>query len=369
MTSQLFSPITLGGVSFANRIVVAPMCQYSSVDGLANDWHIQHLGNLSMSGAALVVIEATGVEPIGRITHGCLGLWSEVHEAALGRAVETARRWGTAKLGIQLAHAGRKASTQVPWLGGKPLGPDEAPWQTVSASAIPFAEGWHTPAALDQAGIDRVKAAFVDAARRSLRLGLDVVEIHGAHGYLVHQFLSPLSNRRTDRYGGSLENRMRFGLEIAEALRAVWPKDRVLGARISAHEWVEGGFGVADAVVFSKELRARGVDYVCVSSGGNAAAQKIQVGPGYQVPFAAEIRAKAGIATRAVGMIVDPRQAEEIVASGQADMVALARGILDNPRWGWHAADTLGAGVRVPPQYERARPATWPGAKMVRSVA
>jgi 2,4-dienoyl-CoA reductase-like NADH-dependent reductase (Old Yellow Enzyme family) len=369
MTSQLFSPITLGGVSFENRIVVAPMCQYSSIDGLASDWHIQHLGTLSMSGAALVVIEATGVEPIGRITHGCLGLWSDAHEAALRPAVETVRRWGTAKLGIQLAHAGRKASTQVPWRGGKPLGRDEAPWQTVSASAIPFAEGWHTPTALDEAGIERIKTAFVDAARRALRLGLDVVELHGAHGYLVHQFLSPLSNQRTDRYGGSLENRMRFGLEIAEALRAVWPKDRVLGARITASDWVEGGAGIDDGVAFARELKARGLDYVCVSSGAVSPAQKIQIGPGYQVPFAAEIRAKAGIATRAVGMIVEPRQAEEIVASGQADMVALARGMLDDPRWGWHAADALGASVRVPPQYERARPATWPGAKMIRPVA
>jgi 2,4-dienoyl-CoA reductase-like NADH-dependent reductase (Old Yellow Enzyme family) len=367
MASALFSPITLNGVTFENRVAVSPMCQYSSVDGLANDWHVQHLGNLSMSGAGLVMIEATGIERAGRITHGCLGLWSDAHEAALGPAVKTVRRWGQAKLGIQLAHAGRKASAQVPWDGGRALGPGEAPWQTASASALPFGDGWHTPEALDEAGIERIKAAFVDAATRSARLGLDVVELHGAHGYLVHQFFSPVSNRRTDRYGGSLENRMRFALEIAEAVRPVFPA--VLGARISASDWVEGGATPADAAILARELKARGVDYVCVSSGGLAATQKIQVGPGYQVGFAAEVRKKSGIATRAVGMIVDPQQAEEIVASGKADMVALARGMLDDPRWGWHAADTLGASVRVPPQYGRARPDTWPGAKLIRQVA
>jgi 2,4-dienoyl-CoA reductase-like NADH-dependent reductase (Old Yellow Enzyme family) len=367
MASALFTPTTLRGVTFENRIVVSPMCQYSSVDGLANDWHVQHLGHLAMSGAGLLVIEATGVERDGRITHGCLGLWSDAHAAALEPAVKTVRRWGQAKLGIQLAHAGRKASAQLPWEGGHALGPNEKPWQTVSASALPFGERWHTPEALDQRGIDRVKQAFIDAAKRSARLGLDVVELHSAHGYLLHQFFSPLSNRRTDRYGGSLENRMRLALEIAEAVRAVFPA--VLGARITGSDWSEGGAGVEDAIVYARELKARGVDYVCVSSGGVVAHQKIQVGPGYQVPFAAEVRAKSGIATRAVGMIVEPAQAEEIIASGQADMVALARAMLDDPRWGWHAADALGAAARVPPQYARARPESWPGAKMVRQVA
>jgi 2,4-dienoyl-CoA reductase-like NADH-dependent reductase (Old Yellow Enzyme family) len=367
MPSALFSPITLHGITFDNRVVVSPMCQYSSVDGLANDWHVQHLGHLAMSGAGLVVIEATGVERDGRITHGCLGLWSDAHEKALEPAVATVRRWGQAKLGIQLAHAGRKGSSQVPWEGGRALGPSEKPWITDSASALPFGEGWHTPRALDQAGIDRIKTAFVDAAKRSARLGLDVVELHSAHGYLLHQFFSPLSNRRTDRYGGSLENRMRLGLEIAEAVRAVFPA--VLGARITGGDWAEGGATVEDAVVFAKELKARGLDYVDVSSGGLVATQKIQIGPGYQVPFAAEVRAKSGMPTRAVGMIVEPAQAEEIVASGKADMVALARGILDDPRWAWHAADALGAAVKVPPQYGRARPDTWPGAKLIRKVA
>jgi 2,4-dienoyl-CoA reductase-like NADH-dependent reductase (Old Yellow Enzyme family) len=369
MASQLFSPITLGGVTLENRIVVAPMCQYSSEDGLANDWHVQHLGSLSLSGAGLLMIEATAVERIGRITHGCLGLWSEAHERALAPAVALVRRHGTAKLGIQLAHAGRKASAQVPWKGGGALGPNEAPWPTVAPSALPFAEAWHTPAALDEAGLARIKSAFVEAAQRALRLGLDVVELHCAHGYLLSEFVSPLSNTRSDAYGGSREKRLRFPLEVAAAVRAVWPTERVLGARISGSDWAEGGADIEDAVAFARELKGLGLDYVCVSSGNVVSAQKIAPGPGFQVGFAAEVKKRAGIATRAVGLIVTPHQAEAIIASGQADMVALARGFLDDPRWAWHAADALGASVKAPPQYARARPAVWPGAQIARQLA
>jgi 2,4-dienoyl-CoA reductase-like NADH-dependent reductase (Old Yellow Enzyme family) len=368
MASQLFAPITLGGVTLENRLVVAPMCQYSSVDGLANEWHVQHLGHLSMSGAGLLMIEATGVERDGRITHGCLGLWSDAHEAALRPAVEVVRRFGTAKLGIQLAHAGRKASAQVPWKGGGPLGPDEAPWQTVAPSALPFGDGWHVPEPFDAATFARVKSAFVEATQRSLRLGLDAVELHSAHGYLLNEFHSPISNTRTDGYGGSREKRMRFPLEVAASVRAAWPTERILGARIGAHDWVEGGADLADAIAYARELKGLGFDYVCVSSGGNAAAQQIKLGPGYQVAFAAAVKKEAGIATRAVGLIVEPRQAEDVIASGKADMVALARGFLDDPRWGWHAADTLGATVKTPPQYARARAASWPGAKLAREL-
>jgi 2,4-dienoyl-CoA reductase-like NADH-dependent reductase (Old Yellow Enzyme family) len=308
------------------------------------------------------MIEATAVERLGRITHGCLGLWSEAHERALAPAVAVVRRHGTAKLGIQLAHAGRKASAHVPWKGGGPLGPDENPWQTIAPSAIPFDKNWHVPAPFDDTTFVRVKTAFVDATQRALRLGLDAVELHSAHGYLLNEFHSPISNTRTDGYGGSREKRMRFPLEVAAAMRAAWPKDRILGARIGATDWVEGGAGIDDAVAYARELKSIGFDYLCVSSGGNAANQKIALGPGYQVAFAAEVKKKAGIATRAVGLIVEPRQAEQVIASGKADMVALARAFLDDPHWGWHAANALGADVVRPKQYLRAAPKMWPGA-------
>jgi NADPH2 dehydrogenase len=369
MTSQLFTPIALRGLTLPNRIAVAPMCQYSAEEGSATDWHILHLGSLSLSGAGLLMIEATGVEAAGRITPGCLGLYSDANESALAPALAACRRWGNMPIGIQLAHAGRKASVDVPWRGGKPLKAGEGAWQTVSASAVPFDEGWHTPQALDRAGMARVKDAFLQAARRAQRLGIDLIELHSAHGYLMHQFLSPLSNRRTDEYGGSLENRMRFPLEVAAALREAWPAEKPIGARISASEWVDGGFSPDEAVVYCRELKVLGLDYICVSSGGNAAKAKIPLGPGYQVPLAARIRKEAGIATRAVGLIVDPHHAERIVASGEADMVALARGFLDDPHWPWHAAEALGATAAYPPQYLRSRADTWPGAAYLRSKA
>lgn len=366
MTAKLFSPLTLGGITLPNRIAISPMCQYSADDGCMSDWHMAHLGSLACSGAGLVMVEATGVTREGRISHGCTGLYNEHDEAAMKRVVDACRRITRSPIGIQLAHAGRKASTQVPWLGGKPLAAAESPWQTVGPSALAFGEGWHIPRELSAAEIRGVIDAFAAAARRALEIGFDVVELHSAHGYLAHQFLSPLSNRRTDRYGGSVENRMRFALELARAVREVWPKERALGARITASDWAEGGFEPDDAVAYARELRAIGLDYVCVSSGGLVSHQRIKVGPGYQVGFAARVKQAVPIAVRAVGMIADADQAEQIVASGQADMVALARGILDDPRWVWHAAERFGATVEYPPQYARSHPSVWPGAALAR---
>lgn len=353
MTAQLFTPVELGGVTLPNRIVVSPMCQYAAVDGSAQPWHQVHYGMLSMSGAGLLCLEATHVEREGRITQGCLGLYSDENEAAIRSVVEWSRAWMPhVKLGIQLAHAGRKASAQRPWKGGGPLTQADAPdlpWTTFSASALPYdpAAKWHTPVALDAVGLRRVKEAFVDATLRSLRLGFDVVELHGAHGYCLSQFLSPLSNHRTDEYGGTMEKRRRFPLEVFEACRAVWPRDKALGMRLSAVEWVEGGVTIEDTVETARQLKALGCDFVDVSSGGNSPAQKIQVGPGYHVGFSARVRREAGIKTWAVGIITEPEQAERIIASGEADCTAHARAFLVDPRWGWNAARALG--VETPP--------------------
>ena len=366
MTSQLFTPITLRGVTLPNRAVVSPMCQYCADDGAANDWHVQHLGQLAISGPGLLMIEATAVERIGRITHGCLGLYSDNTEYALAHAIAAARRWSGTPIGIQLAHAGRKASAQRPWEGGGALSAADDAWETVAPSAVPLDERWHTPREATAADLARIRDAFVAATRRAARLGLDLVELHGAHGYLMHEFLSPLSNRRSDAYGGSREKRMRFPLEVAEAMRAAWPADKPLGARITGTEWIEGGLAVEDAVAFARELKAIGVDYVCVSSGGNALKARIPIGPGYQVPLARQVRRETGIVTRAVGMIADPHQAEGILAAGDADLIAMARAFLDNPRWVWHAAEALGGKAPYPPQYVRSRGDLWPGAKVAR---
>jgi 2,4-dienoyl-CoA reductase-like NADH-dependent reductase (Old Yellow Enzyme family) len=365
---NLFDPLTLGPVTLPNRVVVAPMCQYSADDGSANDWHLQHLMQLALGRAGLVMVEATAVERPGRITHGCLGLYTDENETALARVLKAARGVATAdmKFGIQIGHAGRKGSAERPWEGGRALRADKNPWATSAPSAIPFAPDWHTPQALDAAGLERVKAAFVQAAQRAVRIGFEAIELHVAHGYLLHEFCSPLSNTRTDTYGGSLENRLRFPLEIAHAVRAVVPKSVMLGARITGSDWMEGGMTPDDAVALGKGLKGSGVDYACVSSGGLVATARIALGPNYQVPFAAKVRAEAGIATRAVGLIVEPAQAEAIITSGQADCVALARGILDDPRWVWHAAERLGAAISYPPQYDRVRKGTWPGASMAR---
>jgi len=355
MSSPLFSPLTVGPFTLPNRIAVAPMCQYSADDGSANDWHLQHWMSLAMSGAGMITIEATGVERRGRITHGCLGLYSDDNEAALARGLAAARRVapkGT-RLGIQLGHAGRKASTQRPWEGGGTLGTDEDPWETVAPSALAFTPGWHVPTALDEAGIERVTEAFVSAAKRAARIGLDFIELHGAHGYLIHQFLSPLSNKRTDKWGGSLENRARFGLDIARAVKAALPDSMLMGVRMSVTDWVEGGFNPDEAVEVARAFKAAGAGYVCASSGGGDPNAKIPVGPGYQVPLADRIRKDVGIATRAVGLIDDPMFAEKILADGKADIIALARAFLADPRWPWRAASTLGGPIQAVPQYAR----------------
>jgi 2,4-dienoyl-CoA reductase-like NADH-dependent reductase (Old Yellow Enzyme family) len=364
MTSHLFSPLTIGGLTLVNRIAVSPMCQYSAENGAANDWHLQHLGSLSLSGAGLVIVEQTAVEPAGRISHGCLGLYSDANEAALARVVGFCRRAGVAALGIQLAHSGRKGSAKLPWEGGGPLPPDAGAWTTAAPSAIPFNNHWPSPEALDEAGLARIRDAHAGAARRAERLGFDLVELLAAHGFLLHSFLSPITNRRTDRYGGSLANRMRYPLEVAAAIREVWPRQKALGMRITGTDWVEGGVTPDEAGIFAGKLSDIGFDYVCVSSGGISPAARPGIAPGYQVPFAAAVKKASDIAVQAVGMIADPHQAEAIIAEGRADCVALARAFLDDPRWGWHAADALGADVACPPQYARSRPNLWPGATL-----
>lgn len=367
--SALFSPIRLAGRDLANRIVVAPMCQYSAEDGCAGDWHFMHYGTLANSGAGLLVVEATAVEARGRISPGDLGLYSDACEAALGRVVAICRRYGQAALGIQLAHAGRKASVDVPWRGGKPLDAAEGGWETIAPSAEPFGETGPLPREMSEADMAAVEEGFIASAQRALRLGFDAVELHMAHGYLLHEFLLPLANRRDDHYGGTLENRMRFPLRVAAALRAAWPGARPLGARITGSDWLDGGLTVADAVVVARRLAELGYDFVCLSSGGISPRAAVPVAPGYQVAFAAEVKRAVGIPTRAVGMIAAAEQAEFIVASGQADMVALARGMLDNPHWAWQAARQLGAEVARPPQYQRAAPKLWPGAALLKQAA
>ncbi|HEU0154432.1 MAG TPA: NADH:flavin oxidoreductase/NADH oxidase, partial [Stellaceae bacterium] len=345
-----------------NRIAVSPMCQYSAEDGSANDWHVQHLGSLSLSGAGLVIVEQTAVEPEGRISHGCLGLYSDQNEAAFARIAALCRRWGSAALGIQLAHAGRKGSVKLPWQGGGPLTRDAGAWTTAAPSAVPFDNHWPVPRALDEMGLARIRDAHVAAAKRADRLGFELVELLAAHGFLLHSFLSPVSNRRNDGYGGSLANRMRFPLEVAAAVRRAWPREKALGVRITGSDWIAGAIDPDEAGVFARELREIGFDYVCVSSGGVSPQARPSVTPGYQVPFATAVKKAAGIAVQAVGLIVDPHQAEAIVAEGRADWVALARAFLDDPRWAWHAAEALGAEIAYAPQYRRAHPDQWPGA-------
>ncbi len=356
-TPRLFEPFKVGGLALRNRIVVAPMCQYSAEEGRMTDWHLIHLGHLALSGAALLTIEASAVEPEGRITYADVGLYSDETEAAIARTLESIRRWSDIPVGIQLAHAGRKASTEIPWKGGRQIPPTAANgWQTVSASDLAFAEGDNAPAALDGEGLERVKAAFVDAARRAARLGLDAVQLHGAHGYLLHQFLSPLSNRRQDGYGGSRENRLRFPLEVFDAVRAAFPADKPVTMRVSGTDWVEGGWSIEDTVAFAQALEARGCSGIHVSSGGLSPAQQIPIAPGYQVPLARAVKAAVRIPVIAVGLITEFDHAEAIVATGDADLVALARGMLYDPRWPWHAAAHLGGQVKAPPQYLRSQP-------------
>lgn len=355
--SQLFSPLSFGPLSLSNRIVVAPMCQYSADEGLATDWHTIHLGQLAQSGAGLLIIEATAVSPRARISWGDLGLWDDATEAALAKVLASVRRWSPMPVGVQLAHAGRKASTAKPWQGGAAIAPGQTHgWQVLAPSALPFKAGDPTPEALDAAGIDAVIEDFVAAARRAVRLGLELIELHAAHGYLLHQFLSPLSNQRNDQYGGSLENRMRLLLRVFDAVRAVVPGNVALGVRISATDWVEGGWDVAQSIVLAKALEARGNDFLHVSSGGLDPRQQIPVGPGYQVPQAAAIKAEIDTPVIAVGLITEPAHAEAILNEGKADAIGIARGILYDPRWPWHAAAALGAQVSASPQYLRCEP-------------
>src|ERR1700692_2126325 len=356
--SALFSPIKLRGLALSNRIMVAPMCQYSADNGEANDWHFTHINSLALPVRAMFCIEATHVEAVGRITPGCLGLWNDATEAALKPILASLRKHSRTAVAMQLAHAGRKGSSYRPWQGGQQIPISEGGWQTEGPSAVPHKEGEAPPLALDAQGLARVRDAFVAAARRAERLGIDALELHCAHGYLLHQFLSPISNKRTDQYGGSLQNRMRYPLEVFDAVRAVFPSEKPVGVKVSATDWVEGGWDLAQTIEYANELKARGVDWIDASSGGVSPLQKIPLAPGYQVPFAQSIKEATGVTTMAVGLITEAKQAEDIVASGKADMVALARAMLYDPRWGWHAAAALGGQVDDPPQYWRSQPST-----------
>jgi 2,4-dienoyl-CoA reductase-like NADH-dependent reductase (Old Yellow Enzyme family) len=363
MAVNLFTPLDLGGITLPNRIVISPMCQYSADDGSLTDWHLVHLGHLSYSGAGLLILEATHVTREGRITHHCAGLYNEHNEAAMKKVLDACRRLSKNAIGVQLGHAGRKASSQVPWEGREWLQPHQSPWQTVAPSAIAYGEGWHVPHELSIDEIRGLVDAFAAAAERAKRIGFDMVELHSAHGYLLHQFWSPLSNRRSDAYG---KDRLKFLLEVARAMREVWPRERALGARISANDWMPGGLGPDDAVTYARELERIGFDYVCPSSGALVPQARIPVAPGYQVPFAEKIKQAARIKVQTVGMIAEPRQAQDILASGKADMVVMARAFLDNPRWVWHAAEKLGIQLDYPPQYARSRHDLWPGAALAR---
>ena len=359
---KLFTPMSVGGLALRNRIVIAPMCQYSAIDGCMTDWHLIHLGNLALSGAALLTIEATAVLPEGRISYADVGLWDDATEAAMARTLESVRRWSAMPIAIQLGHAGRKASTEVPWKGGAQLAPgDPHGWQTLAPSPIAFAADQVAPEALDGDGLARIRDAFATAAARAARLGIDAVQLHAAHGYLLHQFLSPLSNRRTDEFGGSLENRMRFPLEVFDAVRKIFPAGRPVTVRVSGADWVEDGWTIEQTVAFARALEARGCGAIHVSSGGLDPRQDIPVSPGYQVPLARAVKQAVAMPVVAVGLITDYDQAEAIVAEGDADLVALARGLLFEPRWPWHAAAHLGAKVEAPPQYLRSQPHKYPG--------
>lgn len=354
--SQLFSSLQLGGLTLENRIVIAPMCQYSAEQGRATSWHRIHLGQLALSGAGLLIAEATAVEADGRITPQDLGLYDDACEQALAQVVTDIRRWSKMPLGIQLSHAGRKASSDVPWRGGKNLTPEQGGWLTSAPSAVPFSDSDTTPIALTEERIAEIKQAFVETAKRADRLGFDLVEIHAAHGYLLHQFLSPLSNKRTDGWGGSLENRMRLVLEIYQEVRRVFPRHKAVGVRISATDWAQGGWDIEQSVALSKALDALGCDYIHVSSGGLSTQQQIKVGANYQVPFATAIKQAVNMPVIAVGLITDAEQAESILQQHEADAVALARAMLWDPHWPWHAAAKLGAQVQGPEQYWRSEP-------------
>ena len=354
---RLFEPWKLGELALANRIVIAPMCQYSADEGSATEWHLVHLGQLALSGAAMLIVEATAVSPEGRISPDDLGLYNDANEQALGRVLQFVRAHSPIRMAIQISHAGRKASSRAPWEGGAQLHPGEPRgWKTLAPSAVPHSDGEDVPVALDRAGLDKVREDFVATAKRAVRLGFDGIEIHGAHGYLLHQFLSPLANERTDEYGGSEENRMRFPLEVFDAVRAAVPAHIPVWMRISATDWVPGGWDIEGTVAMSRILKTRGCAAIHVTTGGVSPAQAIKLGPGYQVPYAQRVKAETGMPTIAVGLITEPEQAESIIAAGEADAVSLARAMLYDPRWPWHAAAKLGAHVAAPKQYWRSQP-------------
>ncbi len=362
MSALLFQPLDLRGLTLANRIVVEPMTQFSANDGTAGDWHLMHLGQFAVSGAGLVLTESTYVAPEARNTPLCLSLYSDEQEAVIARIKRFFDAYGTARFGVQLCHAGRRASAKEPWLGGGPRLPEEGGCQTVAPSPIPLSAKWPRPQALTASALSAVRDQFVSSARRALRAGVDLIELHCAHGYLLHQFLSPISNQRGDRYGDSLTNRIRFPLEVFEAIRAVWPADMPLGVRVSATDWVTGGWDLDQTLSFARALDALGCDFIDVSSGGLSTEQRITVGAGYQTPFAAAVKQAVKMKVIAVGLITNPQQAETILITGQADMIGLARAMLDDPRWPWHAAHELGVNLAYPRQYERAHPSRKGGA-------
>ena len=351
MSSKLFSSIRLKNLELPNRIVIPPMCQYSSVNGKASDWHMIHLGHLVLSGAGLLIVEATAVEPEGRISPADLGLWDDETAEALADVIRVVRQNSATPLGIQLAHAGRKASTAKPWEGDSAISRENGGWETVAPSAVPYRTNDATPRELTSAAVESLISKFAEAAKRACHIGFDVIEIHAAHGYLLHEFLSPLSNRRTDDYGGTLENRMRIVLQVFKAVRNAVPENQIVGIRISATDWVQGGWNVEESIVLARQLESLGCDYIHVSSGGLSMEQKIPVGPNYQVPLARRIKEQVSMPVIAVGLVTEPEQAEAIVATGEADMVAIGRGILFDPRWPWHAAAKLGVQIPAPSQY------------------
>ena len=359
MAARLFEPLELRSVRLQNRIVVAPMTQFSADEGVAGDWHLMHLGQFAVSGAAMVLTESTYVAADARNARSCLSLYSDAQEAAVGRIAHFFDRYGSAAFGVQLCHAGRKASAREPWDGGGHLPTEDGGYPSVAPSAVPISNAWPAPEPLTAEGIDTVIGAFARAAERAQRAGAKVIELHGAHGYLLHQFLSPLTNRREDGYGGSLTNRMRFPIEVFDAVRAVWPDDLPIGIRVSATDWVDGGWSVEETVELARALEARGCDYMHVSSGGLSREQSIEVGPGYQTDFAAAVKAKVAMPVVTVGQISNAHQAETILRTGQADLIAIARPALFNPRWAWQAAFDLGEPVAYPRQYERAHPSRW----------
>ena len=359
MKAKLFEPLYLRSLRLPNRIIVAPMTQFSADEGVAGDWHLMHLGQYAASGAALTLTESCYIAANARNARSCLSLYSDEQENAISRIAQFFDMHSDGFFGVQLAHAGRKASAREPLKGGGYLPPEEGGYEAFAPSASPLMDNWPAPTPLSAAAVSDVTQHFVEAAQRAKHAGAKLIELHGAHGYLIHQFLSPITNRRNDEYGGSLPNRMRFALGVFEAVRAIWPDDLPIGMRVSATDWVDGGWSVEETVELAKALEALGCDYIHVSSGGLSTAQKIVVGPGYQTGFAETVKAAVDMPVITVGQISEPLQAETILRTGQADMIALARPVIFNPRWVWHAAEALGENVTYPRQYERGRPALW----------